>query len=116
MLGFEGEKKPTALLEKQLHKHGVGSYLHTEVENLANNNNDSLNVTVYKYLNLFMGMCICLWVCVTRKEHFPKLKLGNDEVSLGPECSYVQAASRKLVSRESQNTCCMHSPRPFYTV
>lgn len=56
MLIFEGEKKPIVLLEKQLHKHGVygvGSYLKTEVD-LANNNNDSLNVTLYKYLNVFM--------------------------------------------------------------
>lgn len=40
---FEGEKKPTILLEKQLQKHsvyGLRSYLKAEVEDLANNNND----------------------------------------------------------------------------
>lgn len=91
MLIFEGEKKPIVLLEKQLHKHGVygvGSYLKTEVD-LANNNNDSLNVTLYQYLNVFMWTCMCLWACVTKSEHFPKSKLWSNEESLGIECSFV---------------------------
>lgn len=89
MLIFEGEKKPIVLLEKQLHKHGVCGVLKTKVEDLANNNNDSLNVSLYKYLNMFMQTCMCLWVCVTKREHFPKSKLLNDDESLGVECSYV---------------------------
>ena len=69
LLIFEGEKKPIVLLEKQLHKHGVcgiASYLETLVEDLANNKTDSLNVTLYKYLNVFIRTSMCLWVCVTK--------------------------------------------------
>lgn len=81
---FGEEKNPVVLLEKQLHKHGVygvGSYLKTEVENQPNSNNDFFKGTPYKYLNVFMQTYMCLWVCVTKREHFPKSKFSNDEES-----------------------------------
>lgn len=118
MLIFEEENKPI-VLEKQLHKcdvYDVGSYLKTEVEDLANNNNDSLNVTLYKYLNVFMQTCIFLWVCVTKRAHFPKSKLLNDEESLGIECSYVLAASVKLVSRKPEHLLYAQPTSHLYTV
>lgn len=89
LLIYERENKPIVLLEKHFHKwnikyengvYGVVSYLKSEVEDLANNSNDSLNVTLYKYLSVFMWTS--MRGCVTNREHFPKSKLLKFEESL----------------------------------
>lgn len=65
---YEGENKTIVLLEKHFRKwdikyengvHGVPSYLKSEVEILANNSNDSSNVSQHKYLNVLMWTCMC---------------------------------------------------------